>query len=227
MPNSFSDLVAKSKNGEETKPKEEVPQNAFSKLKNTIANRTKPQTGGSQTGEVDPARKSPPASPVTVSKGKGFNLKLKKSPPLQEPKKETTSLEEQTEAAIEDKTEVVASTFSEEDLAAEFNSEDQADKFQQAEIDNIREKLQLLEDNIDDKDIVQNALKIILTRTHEHEFLQGIFHPEDLGLMVRAMRESYGVTVTVKKQRSTKRKQVAQDVSDVMDEISDLGEIEI
>lgn len=219
MSNSFNDLIAKGKNGEE--PEEEIKSDAFSKLRNTLAGKT---AKSSQAGEAVPARKTSPASPATISEKKGFNLKLKKSNAGNA--QETTSPTEQTRTATEGKTEV-AVPFSEEASANEFNSEDQPDEFQQAEIDNIREKLQLLEDNIDDKDIVQNALKIILTRTHEHEFLQGIFHPEDLGIMVRAMRESYGVTVTVKKQRSTKRKQVAQDVADVMDEISDLGEIDL
>ncbi len=189
--------------------------NPFSTLRNTLAGSGIVKDSQQNPQSSDEAESCPILEPTTVSsvsKPGGFGLLFKKESPGVPSLPET-----KTDASIPEKIDASVSL-----TAAEFNMEGQPENFNEIQIADIKEKLDLLSSNIDNKTIVQNALKIILGQMKKHEFLKGILMPEDCGLMVRAMRESYGRTLTVKKERSATRQTNRDTVDSVLDELSEV-----
>ena len=207
MSNDFQNLIKKStEKEEENKAPDTSASNVFKNLKKRITD--VPPSHPSVEGGVPAKEQTTP--PSTSSKPKGFKLIL--------PKKTSGA------DSIENKS---APDFSEETASKEFQSPDQPDGFDENEVTALKEKLEILVDNMSNKELVQGALKTILLHLERHSFLYDILKPEDCGLMVRALRASYGVTVTVKRQKKEKKGRTQKDVKDVMDELSELGDITI
>ena len=211
MSNNFQNLIKKSAEKEE---ENKVPDSSDTSTSNVFKNLKKRVTGvasplrPSVEGEV-PAKEQT-TSPSTPSKTKGFKLALPAKP---------TGVD-----SIENKS---TPEFSEEVASKEFQTPDQPDSFDENEVTALKEKLEILVENMSNKELVQGALKTILLHLERHSFLYDILKPEDCGLMVRALRASYGVTVTVKRQKKEKKGRTQKDVKDVMDELSELGDITI
>ncbi len=209
MSDDFQKLIKKGT--EEKKTNENSDNSANNVFKNLrkrvtdVAPPSRPSVGG----EVIPAKEAA-TSPPTSFKSKAFKLTLPKKTPGVDPTEHKSTPD-----------------FSEDAASKEFQSPDQPDDFDENEVTTLKEKLDILVENMSNKELVQSALKTILLQLERHTFLYDILKPEDCGLMVRALRASYGVTVTVKRQKKEKRGQTQKDVKDVMDELSELGDITI
>jgi len=114
--------------------------------------------------------------------------------------------------------------FSEQKSAKEFQAPDQPDRYNEEIVGKLKDSLDILINSIDNKDLVGDALKQIMLNLKRYPFLIDVMHPEDCNLMVRAVRESYGVTLAKKQTRSTKRATTSKEVEDVLDI---LGDVEI
>ncbi len=115
-------------------------------------------------------------------------------------------------------------SFSETKSAMEFQAKDQPDGYNAELVNGLKDSLDILINSIDNKELVGDALKRIMLDLKRYPFLVDIMHPEDCQLMVRAVRESYGVTLAKKQTRSTKKAATSKEVEDVL-EI--LGDVEI
>jgi len=114
--------------------------------------------------------------------------------------------------------------FSESKSAKEFQAPDQPDGYNEEIVVKLKDSLDVLINSIDNKELVGDALKQIMLNLKRYPFLIDVMHPEDCNLMVRAVRESYGVTLAKKQTRSTKRATTSKEVEDVLDI---LGDVEI
>lgn len=212
----LSELIGKKKE-EQTSGVETVKTitkpNPFANLKKTVA-----ALSSSATAEegANPPRKSAPSS--TPFK---FNLGTKKvetqvapvSPPV----------EVQPEEGVADSLqETVTPSFSEAVSAKEFQSPDQPDEYNDEHVRELKQALSILEQSIDNKELVADALKNIMVNIKQHVFLKDILLPEDCQLMVRGLRESYGVTIAKKQKKKGKRETTAKDVEAVMEQLADL-----
>lgn len=116
----------------------------------------------------------------------------------------------------------VSGDFSESKSAREFQAEDQPEGYEQIHVDELKTSLDILVNSIDNKEMVGDALKKIMLDLKRYPFLVNIMHPEDCNLMVRAVRESYGVTLAKKQGRSAKRKATSKEVEDTLDILADV-----
>jgi len=116
----------------------------------------------------------------------------------------------------------VSGDFSEEKSAKQFQAEDQPEGYEQKQIDELKSSLDILVNSMDNKELVGDALKKIMLDLKRYPFLVNIMHPEDCNLMVRAVRESYGVTLAKKQDRSDKRKATSKEVEDTLELLGDM-----
>lgn len=116
----------------------------------------------------------------------------------------------------------VSGDFSESKSAKQFQAEDQPEGYEQIHVDELKQSLDILVNSIDNKEMVGDALKKIMLDLKRYPFLVNIMHPEDCNLMVRAVRESYGVTLAKKQNRSKKRAATSKEVEDTLDILADM-----
>lgn len=86
-----------------------------------------------------------------------------------------------------------------------FIFDDQAESYPSEVLAEIEQAVLTLTNSIDNKELVGNAVASIVSKIAQHDFLKDILAPEVLGLMVRGLRESYGVAVAKKSKASAKR----------------------
>lgn len=113
-------------------------------------------------------------------------------------------------------------TKPEDKLAREFSYDSQSEGMDAEAMESLGTALNMLQDNIEDKDIVSEAVKNVLNLLNHHDFLKKILKPEDCGLMVRGLRNSYGTTIAKKEARGTKAKATDAAVQGVLDNLGDL-----
>ena len=101
-----------------------------------------------------------------------------------------------------------------------FTFDGQTEKYNQEHVTHLEDCLRILQDNIDNKEMVSEAMKNIMIHLQEHPELVDIMLPESEGLMVKALRRSYGTTIQKKKTRSSKRAQSAKEIDDMMGELA-------
>lgn len=106
--------------------------------------------------------------------------------------------------------------------ADEFNSDDQSENFSSESIENFKTALQILENNIDNKEVVGQATASILSLIKNDEEVRAMLRPENIQLMVRGLRESYGTVIVKKETRQTKRQQSQENVDDLLSGMKDL-----
>lgn len=127
---------------------------------------------------------------------------------------------------VPDVTEGVSGSVSFEKMdlekAKEFQHADQPEKFKEETIKKLKENLKKLEDNIGDKEFVTDAISFIMKSLRQHDFLKDIMKPQDIGLMVRGLRESYGVVIKKKETRAKKVTEKQQKESELLDKLSEL-----
>ena len=110
------------------------------------------------------------------------------------------------------------------DAPKEFSHESQPDELTPKEVAEFREAIEVLENNLDHRELVGNAITNILKKLPEKEQYREILLPEDCGTMVKALRESYGVAITIK---STKSKTKGKKQAEVDNIVKGLGDMEI
>lgn len=223
----LSDLINEAKDRETNKtlaelgknipaPKQTITKpNPFANLKKTVA-----ALSSSATAEegANPPRKSAPSS--TPFK---FNLGTKKVETQVAPALPMIPATVQPEEGVADSLqETVTPSFSEAVSAKEFQSPDQPDEYNDEHVRELKQALSILEQSIDNKELVADALKNIMVNIKQHVFLKDILLPEDCQLMVRGLRESYGVTIAKKQKKRGKRDTNAKDVEAVMEQLADL-----
>lgn len=96
------------------------------------------------------------------------------------------------------------------------------DKLPQTVIDDFSAKMQSLIIRMDTQE-QQTALHDLLKYTEEHPHLRGILRADDIRLVVRAARKSYGMTVVAKttnKGKSTKANKLS---ADIMADLADVS----
>jgi len=186
-------------------------QNAFANLKKTVAGESSAATVGE-----DAALTGPPTPEVSSSEPFKFNLG--KSPNAQD----LPPVQPQT-GAVDSMQETAAPSFSEKDAAKDFQSADQPDEYTDTHVAELKQALDILKGSMGgNKELVADALKNILISLKRHTFLSDILLPEDCGLMVAGLRESYGVTIAKKQTKQKKRDATAQDVDAVLDQLIDI-----
>ena len=107
--------------------------------------------------------------------------------------------------------------------AAEFNSPDQSDEVNPEVILELQQCMAILASSFGQKELVSNAIRAVLIHVKKYPFLKDILLPEDCQLMVRALRESYGVAIVSKTTRAKKTSANQKDVTDAEDMLADLG----
>lgn len=185
-------------------------ENAFANLKKTVAEVSPPATAGE--GELPPGVSTPSPTPFK------FNLGTKKTIASASPPDEVQS----ETGAVDSMQEMTAPNFSETEAAKDFQSADQPEDYTDKHVEELKQALEILTNSIDNKELVADALKNIMINVKRHVFLQDILLPEDCQLMVRSLRESYGVTIAKKQTKKKKKDTNAADVDEVLDQLADL-----
>lgn len=107
-----------------------------------------------------------------------------------------------------------------------INHDSQPEKFNEKTVAQFKAAVKTVHEHVDDKGLIGDAIKNVLSMLEEHDFLKKIVQPQDIGMMVRGLRENYGVVIQKKQTRTTKRRAGAEEVEKIMADLSDI-EIEI
>ena len=106
----------------------------------------------------------------------------------------------------------VASTdlgdFKSETTSDDFNHSSMTEELSEEDAAAFREHINFLADNMDDKNMVKDVMQTIIHNLRKNPKLETIFKPEDMQIMVRALRAHYAHQVVAKKSRQTKKKKV-------------------
>jgi len=190
---------------------------ALSKIKNkTVASETESEdcnpprsseTGSATVVGETSAKKEFPANSGAVSPTKSLQEIIKKS-------KTKTESKKPIEPELEDEPEV---------SSKEFQYDSQKEKYSSEEVKEIQAALETLKNSIDQPEIVGQALRSIMHDMQTNPNLVDLLAPEDIGLMVRGLRESYGVAIAKKQQYKSKRKRTEEEVDNTIDELKGLG----
>lgn len=89
--------------------------------------------------------------------------------------------------------------------AEQFQFASQTNGMTEATAEGFRETLDLLANCFADKDMVGTVLRRIMVDLDNHPEFEEIMHPQDCGMMVKALRESYGVAL-IRKETNAKTK---------------------
>lgn len=92
----------------------------------------------------------------------------------------------------------------EAELAREFHYEHQGAEFSQQDADEFRASLEILKNNLDNPSVVGSAIRHVMTTLQEHPGFATILLPEDVGMMVRGLRQSYQTAVVIKQTKAKK-----------------------
>ncbi len=106
--------------------------------------------------------------------------------------------------------------------ADEFNSPDQPDAFPEIDVQVFKDALEVLANNIDNKEIVGQATASILQLIQDNENVKAMLQPADINLMVRGLRESYGTAIVKKSAKKEKAVVNEKNVNELMKDMSDL-----
>ncbi len=106
--------------------------------------------------------------------------------------------------------------------ADEFNAEEQPEQFSEKEIEDFKNALEVLSNNIDNKEVVGQATASLLQLIQNNENVRQMLQPEDIRLMVRGLRESYGTAIVKKETKQTKKVVSEKNVDGLMKDMSDL-----
>lgn len=106
----------------------------------------------------------------------------------------------------------------------QFNHPTMLEQFTPEAVDSFRDSIQMLRDSFEHPELVANATRNILITLRENPNFIDILLPEDYGLMVRGLRESYGQVATSKTVNKEKRASAKSSIAAVADF---LGDIEI
>lgn len=179
-----------------------APQATHSPVPSTTME-TRHESSNSQNVKAVPKPGVPLSAPVTVSKpqaspslGKGFKLPAKQTP-SQKVMQEVKAAEETPVLKVE------LDTFTQG-----------TEKYTQEEVEQIRSNLEFIKQNFSHPEIVGDAVKTIMMSLLENPDLMPIIGYEDIGTMVRGLRESHGIHVAVKQEKKRGGRKSNVDFSD-------------
>jgi len=80
---------------------------------------------------------------------------------------------------------------------------------------------------LSDPNLIINAMKSLLLELKAHPEFVKLLLPEHVGMLVRTLRESYGIAINMKTERSKKRKENKKDLDDFKALIGDIGPLSV
>lgn len=95
----------------------------------------------------------------------------------------------------------------------------QLEGFDQDALDEYQTNLSILRESLGDQELVGQAIANLLQSMQQHSFLAKVLRPQDGGVMIRALRESYGVVIAKKSERSTKKAEKSKKIDDIASEL--------
>lgn len=101
--------------------------------------------------------------------------------------------------------------------AAEYNHESQTDGLTEAAEKEFRDSLSVLHNSFDHKELVAQAIKNVLDTLKKYPQFRAVLAPEDVQLMVRSLRQSYGFVVAEKVEKKEKKATKEKKTSEVLD----------
>lgn len=97
------------------------------------------------------------------------------------------------------------------------------DKFEPGELDLLESAFVQLEESLENKEGVQDAVRHAMLLIGSDQRFVDILMDEEIGNCVRAVRESYGVAIVKKQARATKKTQTKKQTSEIMAELADMN----
>lgn len=214
----------------------------MSKL-NILFNKNKtPEVAKAETKQPDNSGKSALAAALAGAKtskptgGLKLNLKLPQSQPAQpkveekndkdlakvlasvKKEKEPEVVDEQNEDEEGEEKEETSTDIS----ADEFVYEGQPEAFSDPAMQEIKDALEVLKNSFDEPNILATAMSNCISVLQRHPDMQDNLGPEDVGLLVRALRNSYSSVSTTKMTRKEKRMRNAAEVEEASDALAEL-----
>lgn len=102
----------------------------------------------------------------------------------------------------------------------DFNHPEMVDTLGEGDVASFREAIQILHSSFEHPELVSNATRNILISIREHPDFTKILAPEDFGAMIRAVRESHGMTVASKVLNKEKRTGKKKEIDDLTAELA-------
>ena len=102
-------------------------------------------------------------------------------------------------------------------FADEFNFDGQPDKYDAEQVAKLAASLELIQDNLNDKDMIGQAVKNILSDLKQYPELTAILRPEHCGLMVKGLKQSYGTVIAKKSERKSKKQASSEEVNKILE----------
>ena len=106
---------------------------------------------------------------------------------------------------------------------SEFNNSTQPDGYTEEEATDFRNLFDYLAQHITDPMVVGNATKEIISKLRNNLFLREILREEDIGMMVRGLREAYGVEINKKTAKRAKNTKAEEDAAMMMELLGGAG----
>lgn len=104
----------------------------------------------------------------------------------------------------------------------EFVNPQQPDNLPPEAVKLLQENLEILRNSFgNNKEMVGSALANLVNHIKKYDFLAGLLAPEDMGLMVAALRDNYGVVIQKKEGRANKRASSKKEVDDLAAELGE------
>ena len=108
-------------------------------------------------------------------------------------------------------------------LSVEVNTfERGSEKYTQEEMEQLKGALEMLRDNITDRNTVGQVIRTVMLSLKENPELKEIVKPEDIGLMVQGLRNAAGAQIAKKVERKGKaegKKSFQKQVDDMLGDI--------
>lgn len=196
MGKSLADLLAKAKEG-----KQSENNNSIGEIAKTVATgEAKPRRSlfGTQAPKTEPTIENVPAIIDTGTNNDAFV----------ESKSQSAQVHIDTPPSIDEK---------------EFQFPHQPEAYTPEQVGQIKGALELLANSMNNREMVGQSVYHLLHQIKQNPKLSAILAPEDLGLMVRGLRQSYGVVVQKKTENRSKRQAKVEDVDKLVDDLSSMG----
>lgn len=98
----------------------------------------------------------------------------------------------------------------------------QPDEYADEDVQLFKKQIETLTENLDNKDMVGTVLKSLMLHMKQKPHIGQYVLPEDIGIMVKALRNSYGSVIMKKDARSEKKKKADMEVQEVADLMGDI-----
>lgn len=174
-------------------------------------------------------RKEPPlvpsVKPITLGNVLAKKKELEEKTPAVETVSPSTGVAVDTEdtAVVETEEEdTVDATAVDTSSVSHFNHPTQPDAMPASIEEDLKRSLDIIKLQFEDRALVGQAIPHIMRSLQENPNLRALLAPEDIGLMVRGLRECYGVAVTVKVEKKAKKETVAKEKSEIGKELDGL-----